>query len=75
LSVQHLVFRADDIFAAAKVLKANGFVPLQISPNYYDDSEARASPQKKLYPAAGHAKNPLVSSPDTCGRNKCSDVS
>ncbi len=40
-SVQHLAFRTDDIFETAKVLKANGFVPLQISPNYYDDVEAR----------------------------------
>lgn len=40
-SIQHLAFRTDNIFATAEVLKANGFVPLQISPNYYDDIEAR----------------------------------
>jgi 4-hydroxyphenylpyruvate dioxygenase len=40
-SVQHLAFRTDDIFKTAAALKANGFVPLQISPNYYDDIEAR----------------------------------
>jgi 4-hydroxyphenylpyruvate dioxygenase len=31
----------DDIFATAKILRANGFEPLQISMNYYDDVEAR----------------------------------
>ncbi len=40
-SIQHLAFRTDNIFATAEVLKANGFVPLQISLNYYDDIEAR----------------------------------
>jgi 4-hydroxyphenylpyruvate dioxygenase len=40
-SVQHLAFRTNDIFETASALKANGFVPLQISPNYYDDIEAR----------------------------------
>ncbi|PSH64948.1 3-keto-5-aminohexanoate cleavage protein, partial [Phyllobacterium brassicacearum] len=40
-SIQHLAFRTDNIFATAEALKANGFVPLQISPNYYDDIEAR----------------------------------
>jgi len=40
-SVQHLAFATDDIFAAADALKANGFVSLVISPNYYDDLDAR----------------------------------
>jgi 4-hydroxyphenylpyruvate dioxygenase len=40
-SVQHLAFQTDDIFATAEALRANGFCPLQISPNYYDDVEAR----------------------------------
>ncbi|MCM2476337.1 sugar phosphate isomerase/epimerase and 4-hydroxyphenylpyruvate domain-containing protein [Rhizobium sp. CG5] len=40
-SVQHLAFATDDIFATAEALKANGFKPLPISPNYYDDVEAR----------------------------------
>ena len=40
-SIQHLAFRTDDIFATAAALHANGFVPLQISQNYYDDIEAR----------------------------------
>jgi 4-hydroxyphenylpyruvate dioxygenase len=39
--IQHLAFTTDDIFATAEALKANGFVPLSISPNYYDDLEAR----------------------------------
>lgn len=40
-SVQHLAFATNDIFATARSLKMNGFVPLSISPNYYDDVEAR----------------------------------
>ncbi len=40
-SVQHLAFATDDIFAAADALKRNGFVSLVISPNYYDDLDAR----------------------------------
>lgn len=36
-----MAFRTDDIFKTAEALKANGFVPLQISPNYYGDIEAR----------------------------------
>ncbi|WP_106795724.1 sugar phosphate isomerase/epimerase and 4-hydroxyphenylpyruvate domain-containing protein [Rhizobium sp. H4] len=39
--IQHLAFRTDDIFATAAALAANGFVSLSISPNYYDDLEAR----------------------------------
>jgi 4-hydroxyphenylpyruvate dioxygenase len=40
-SVQHLAFRTNDIFATAEALHANGFEPLEISQNYYDDLEAR----------------------------------
>ncbi len=40
-SIQHLAFRTGNIFETAEALQANGFVPLQISPNYYDDIEAR----------------------------------
>jgi 4-hydroxyphenylpyruvate dioxygenase len=40
-SVQHLAFATRDIFATAAVLKANGFRALAMSPNYYDDIEAR----------------------------------
>ncbi|AUX79191.1 bifunctional sugar phosphate isomerase/epimerase/4-hydroxyphenylpyruvate dioxygenase family protein [Sinorhizobium fredii] len=39
--VQHLAFATDDIFATAQALRANGFKSLPISPNYYDDVEAR----------------------------------
>ncbi len=39
--VQHLAFHTDDIFATAAALRRNGFKPLQISPNYYGDVEAR----------------------------------
>jgi 4-hydroxyphenylpyruvate dioxygenase len=40
-SIQHLALRTHDIFAAADRLRQAGFVPLQISQNYYDDLEAR----------------------------------
>lgn len=40
-SVQHLAFETNDIFATAQGLRRNGFRPLQISPNYYGDVEAR----------------------------------
>ncbi|AOF92838.1 sugar phosphate isomerase/epimerase and 4-hydroxyphenylpyruvate domain-containing protein [Sinorhizobium sp. RAC02] len=39
--IQHLAFTTDDIFATAAALTANGFAALEISPNYYDDLEAR----------------------------------
>jgi len=39
--IQHLAFSTDDIFATAKALREKGFKTLQISPNYYDDAEAR----------------------------------
>jgi 4-hydroxyphenylpyruvate dioxygenase len=40
-SVQHLAFAAADIFAAAERMASLGFLPLEITPNYYDDLEAR----------------------------------
>ena len=40
-SVQHLAFATNDIFATAERLRANGFRPLEIPANYYDDLEAR----------------------------------
>lgn len=40
-SMQHLAFASDDIFATAQALREAGFTPLAISPNYYDDVEAR----------------------------------
>ncbi|MHA7777156.1 bifunctional sugar phosphate isomerase/epimerase/4-hydroxyphenylpyruvate dioxygenase family protein [Roseibium sp. M-1] len=39
--VQHIAFETGDIFRTVKALKANGFTPLAISPNYYDDLDAR----------------------------------
>ncbi|MGF1594317.1 MAG: bifunctional sugar phosphate isomerase/epimerase/4-hydroxyphenylpyruvate dioxygenase family protein [Kiloniellaceae bacterium] len=40
-AVQHIAFRTSDIFATAAQLERNGFAPLAISSNYYDDLEAR----------------------------------
>ena len=40
-SVQHLAFATDDIFTTAEALGLRGFEALPISPNYYDDLEAR----------------------------------
>ncbi|WP_265517186.1 bifunctional sugar phosphate isomerase/epimerase/4-hydroxyphenylpyruvate dioxygenase family protein [Nitratireductor luteus] len=40
-AVQHLAFETGDIFATAEALLENGFHPLVISPNYYDDLDAR----------------------------------
>ncbi|GAC1045835.1 bifunctional sugar phosphate isomerase/epimerase/4-hydroxyphenylpyruvate dioxygenase family protein [Rhizobium sp. No.120] len=39
--IQHLAFATDDIFSTAAALSKNGFATLMISPNYYDDLEAR----------------------------------
>ncbi len=39
--LQHVAFETRDIFATAQALHANGFAPLPISPNYFDDVEAR----------------------------------
>jgi 4-hydroxyphenylpyruvate dioxygenase len=39
--IQHLAFSTNDIFSTAERLRARGFKPLPISPNYYDDVEAR----------------------------------
>jgi 4-hydroxyphenylpyruvate dioxygenase len=39
--VQHVAFACDDIFAAAQAAQAAGLDMLVISPNYYDDLEAR----------------------------------
>lgn len=40
-AVQHLAFATRDIFRTAEALTANGFETLAITPNYYDDVEAR----------------------------------
>ncbi|SFB30461.1 4-hydroxyphenylpyruvate dioxygenase [Rhizobium sp. NFR07] len=39
--IQHLAFETADIFETAAALRANGFKPLPISPNYYGDVETR----------------------------------
>jgi 4-hydroxyphenylpyruvate dioxygenase len=40
-AVQHIAFESSDIFETARALAANGFDRLTISPNYYDDLDAR----------------------------------
>jgi 4-hydroxyphenylpyruvate dioxygenase len=40
-SVQHVAFATDDILETSAKLEGLGFRPLEISPNYYDDLEAR----------------------------------
>lgn len=40
-AVQHIAFRTGDIFATSAALRKNGFLPLAISQNYYDDLRAR----------------------------------
>ncbi|MCB1383223.1 MAG: sugar phosphate isomerase/epimerase and 4-hydroxyphenylpyruvate domain-containing protein [Notoacmeibacter sp.] len=40
-AVQHIAFSTDDIFVTAGRLASNGFLPLPISANYYDDLDAR----------------------------------
>ena len=39
--MQHIAFATRDIFATAAAFSANGFETLAISPNYFDDIEAR----------------------------------
>ncbi|AFL50804.1 4-hydroxyphenylpyruvate dioxygenase [Sinorhizobium fredii] len=46
--VQHLAFATDDIFATAQALRADSFRVLPISPNYYDDVEARFGLETEL---------------------------
>ncbi|MDK1492041.1 bifunctional sugar phosphate isomerase/epimerase/4-hydroxyphenylpyruvate dioxygenase family protein [Sinorhizobium sp. 7-81] len=46
--IQHLAFATNDIFAAAEALQTNGFRALPISPNYYDDIEARFALEPEL---------------------------
>ena len=46
--VQHLAFATDDIFRTAHALRTAGFTPLAMSPNYYDDVEARFGLEPEL---------------------------
>ena len=39
--ISHVAFACPDIFAAASAMQTGGYVPLPISPNYYDDIAAR----------------------------------
>lgn len=45
---QHIALSTDDIFAAAKALKANGLATLAIPENYYDDLIARFQLDEEL---------------------------
>lgn len=47
-SVQHIAFDCSDIFATAAALARLGFEALEISPNYYDDLEARLGLEPEL---------------------------
>jgi len=40
-AVQHIAFETQDIFATARALRKNGFEPLKIASNYFDDVQAR----------------------------------
>jgi 4-hydroxyphenylpyruvate dioxygenase len=46
--VQHIAFATDDIFETAASLRRAGFTPLALSPNYYDDVEARFGLEPEL---------------------------
>ncbi len=50
-AVQHLAFATQDIFATAKALKGNGFTPISISRNYFDDLDARFGLEDELLDA------------------------
>lgn len=50
-AVQHLAFASEDIFKTVAAMKQNGFKPLSISPNYYDDIEARFGLEPELLDA------------------------
>jgi 4-hydroxyphenylpyruvate dioxygenase len=47
-AVQHIALRTGDIFATSEKLTGKGFRPLEISPNYYDDLEARFALERDL---------------------------
>jgi len=47
-AVQHIALRTGDIFATSEKLAGKGFRPLEISPNYYDDLEARFALERDL---------------------------
>ena len=47
-AVQHIALRTGDIFATWETLTGKGFRPLEISPNYYDDLDARFALEREL---------------------------
>ncbi|MCM2505472.1 sugar phosphate isomerase/epimerase and 4-hydroxyphenylpyruvate domain-containing protein [Aureimonas altamirensis] len=47
-AIQHIAFACDDIFATAAAFAANGFRPLPIPSNYYDDLAARLDVEPAL---------------------------
>ncbi|MFY0614511.1 MAG: bifunctional sugar phosphate isomerase/epimerase/4-hydroxyphenylpyruvate dioxygenase family protein [Hyphomicrobiaceae bacterium] len=47
-AVQHIALKTNDMFATASALQDRGFKPLEISPNYYDDLEARLGIEPQL---------------------------
>lgn len=47
-TVQHLALATDDIFSTLEALGRKGFMPLEISANYYDDLAARFDLPKDL---------------------------
>ena len=60
--VQHLAFATDDIFATADRLRPNWLrCRCEISPNYYDDLEARFGLEPELARPAARPKHPLRS--------------
>ena len=53
--ISHVAFACPDIFAAASAMQTGGYVPLPISPNYYDDIAARFDlPAERLEAMARH---------------------
>lgn len=46
--IQHIAFKTNDIFQTEAKLRQNGFKPLKVSANYYDDIEARFGLDPKL---------------------------
>ena len=59
--VQHLAFASRDIFQTADRLTELGFNALEISPNYYDDLEARLGLEPEFTDRLRSRKHPLRS--------------
>ncbi len=52
--VQHLAFATHDLLSTARALERNGFEALEVSPNYYDDLEARLGLEPDLLETLRH---------------------